>query len=379
MIGVEEARRIARKKLAAKLSTWATQATASPILAVALKPPTERDVRADELAAETWVREWSAADLPDGMDLEWETRSWRSLGRQRVPVRLGFHDAYSVASFVGGAVARDWTTLRSRVEILRDVLGASDALDTAVRRHAAEILAWQPERFAQVVQGAVWLSTNSIRGLRPRQIPIRGVDTKWFKAHRSILTALHHARTGSRDLGIVEADRLIRIRILDSALAPACPFDFAASPTQLEALPLNPDVVFIFENLETVLAMPEWPGAVVLHGDGYAVDAVGDMPWVRRADVVYWGDLDSHGFAILHRLRTHLPAATSVLMDVETLLEHRDLWVSESTPTRAQLSLLPPEHLALQRLRDEGDVRLEQERIPWARALAQLRDVGRRS
>lgn len=48
-----------------------------------------------------------------------------------------------------------------------------------------------------------------------------------------------------------------------------------------------------------------------------------------QAPVVYWGDLDSDGFAILHRLPTHLPEVASVLMDVETLIDHRDLWVPD--------------------------------------------------
>lgn len=373
MIGVDEASRIATAKLACKLVQWATQSTDIPVLSVPLKPPSEREVRSDELAAETWVREWSEAVLPDGAEMEWGSRSWRSIGRQQVPVRLRFRDADSVASFAGGNAARDWRSLRSRAERLRKALDASDALDTVIRRHAAEILKWAPEDFEQVVQAVDWLSANSIRGLRPRQIAIRGVDTKWFKSHRSVITDLHSVATGSSDLGIVDADRLVRIRILDPALATSGISDFAAPPTQLASLDLRPYVVFIFENLESVLAMPEWPGALVLHGDGYAVDVVGNLPWIRRARVVYWGDLDSHGFAILHRLRAHLPAAVSALMDQQTLLDHRDLWVPDPKPTRAELpSLFTSEHAALERLREEGDVRLEQERIPWEVALAQL-------
>lgn len=377
MIGVDEARGIASAKLASKLAQWATQPTNTPVLSVSLKPPLEREVRADELAAETWVRRWSEASLPDGADLDWEPRTWRSIGQQQVPVRLRFRDADSVARFAGGSAARDWKILHSRVAQLRETLGSSEALDAVIRHHAAETLRWTPARFEQVLQAVGWLAANSVRGLRPRQIPIRGVDTKWFNSHRSIITDLHRAATGSAGLGIVNADRMVRVRILDPALTPSGIADFAAPPAQLAPLDLRPDVVFIFENLESVLAMPEWPGAIVLHGDGYAVDVVGNLPWIQRAHVIYWGDLDSHGFAILHRLRTHLPTAISVLMDEQTLLDHRDLWVSDPKPTRAKLELQPTEFTALDRLRAEGDPRLEQERIPWEQALSKLQSAAR--
>src|SRR5699024_12450620 len=110
-----------------------------------------------------------------------------------------------------------------------------------------------------------------------------------------------------------------------------------------------------------------------VHGSGYAVDAVAQLAWIGGARVIYWGDLDSHGFAILNRLRTHLPDVESVLMDEATLLAHEDLWVPEPKPTSGTFrELTGSETRALERIRAEGDVRLEQERIPWDTALARL-------
>jgi hypothetical protein len=37
--------------------------------------------------------------------------------------------------------------------------------------------------------------------------------------------------------------------------------------------------------------------------------------------VLYWGDLDTHGFAILDELRAHCPHAESLLMNRATFLE----------------------------------------------------------
>ena len=101
------------------------------------------------------------------------------------------------------------------------------------------------------------------------------------------------------------------------------------------------------------------------------------IPWVQRSQVIYWGDLDSHGFAILNRLRSHHDNVKSVLMDEQTLLAYRDLWVPEPVLARGVLPCLTDsEDAARQRLIREGNVRLEQERIPWQAALTALRQVA---
>lgn len=81
----------------------------------------------------------------------------------------------------------------------------------------------------------------------------------------------------------------------------------------------------------------------------------------------------SDGFAILHALRSGCTDVTGVLMDEETLLAYRDLWVPEPKPaTGVYPTLTDREQRTLERIRGEGNVRLEQERIPWAVALAAL-------
>ena len=111
----------------------------------------------------------------------------------------------------------------------------------------------------------------------------------------------------------------------------------------------------------------------MIHGGGYSVDLLARLPWLHASRVVYWGDLDSHGFAILAKFRQQVPGAVSILMDVETLIAHRDLWVKEPKPhTGSVVGLTSSEESALARVRAEGNVRLEQERIPWKYALAAI-------
>jgi hypothetical protein len=123
-------------------------------------------------------------------------------------------------------------------------------------------------------------------------------------------------------------------------------------------------------------------GGIVIWGEGFDVARLGRVPWLAHAAVTYWGDIDTHGFAILNRLRAWLPQANSVLMDRTTLVAHRDRWVREDRPTNAALTSLSHSEAALYSdlVTDAlgPRVRLEQERIDWDWAQRELDDAGRR-
>lgn len=111
-------------------------------------------------------------------------------------------------------------------------------------------------------------------------------------------------------------------------------------------------------------------------GKGYDADEPASLQWLTGIEVDYWGDLDTHGFGILHRVRAWLPQARSVLMDRETLLAHEDRWGEEPSPTAARLEKLDAAEAGLYADlvtdRYGNRVRLEQERIDWDWALPRL-------
>lgn len=387
MITVAQARERARRRYERHYATWALAVAAGParaaagtdgeeaMLSLPLHPPTERDALADPAEAIEWVSEWRAAGLPG---VEWEARRWASLGTQEVPVRLVSSDPARVAGIAGRTA--HWRAASGRV---RDLLHTwsehtdddGEALSHAVRRHAATLTALTGQDFARLQGVLRWLVVHPRSGAYIRQLPIRGVDTKWTKDHRGLVTALHGAITGSADLGLANMPDLLRVRFLDPLLAPAGLRDLSAPVNELDALEFSPDVVLVVENLETLVALPELPGTVVALGAGHAIDRLPGVQWLRAARrLLYWGDLDSHGFAILDRFRSHYPPAVSVLMDRATLRAHLDLSVPEPRPTRAALTRLTEEEAAtLDELRARGDLRLEQERIDLATGVQHLK------
>jgi hypothetical protein len=153
--------------------------------------------------------------------------------------------------------------------------------------------------------------------------------------------------------------------------------DIEAPVEELAALPIVPQLAFVIENLESGLALPALPGAVALMKLGHAVSLLRLLPWLGGARVVVWGDIDTHGFAILDRLRAVLPQAESMLMDRDTLLSHRALWVEEPRPYDGPglARLRESELLAFDGLTGNlwgVNVRLEQERLPWPLVLSAL-------
>jgi hypothetical protein len=119
---------------------------------------------------------------------------------------------------------------------------------------------------------------------------------------------------------------------------------------------------------------------MVIFGSGYGVRALASLGWLAGLDLVYWGDLDTHGFAILNGLRQCFPRARAMLMDRATLLAHRGQWVTEPSPTRAALNLLTPAeqelYHALSANAFGSAVRLEQERVSFTALEAALSGAG---
>ena len=339
-------------------------------LAVLLHPPTEREVARDPEATRAWIASWQSWQGPG--ELVWTERTWPNLGRQRLPERLLLHDAGQIADWIGERGR--WTSAANRH---RELCARFPALDAHLGSHydwLADSTETQIERLAAVL---AYLREHPDSGLSVRQLPIAGVDSKWIAANRARVTELLRPLLGREgDLyqlaGLRREPPLLRMRLLDPRLRADVRGlgDITAPVEHLAQLALRPSHVYIVENLQTGLAFTELDGSLVFMGQGYAVDVFGAIPWLLDPPCRYWGDLDTHGLAILDRLRGYLPQARSLLMDETTLLDHRDLWVREPKPLGAQD--LPRLEEAEKRLyhglvdnRWGTSVRLEQERIAW--------------
>jgi len=174
-----------------------------------------------------------------------------------------------------------------------------------------------------------------------------------------------------------------RMRLLDQTLRDLVGGigDMTLSIDAISKLDMPVRVALVVENQQSALAFGEIPGAVVFVGGGFAVGELRAIGWLCRVPVLYWGDIDNAGFAILHLFRSALPNVRSVLMDEETLLRHQDLWSHDDSKPGATLDRLTESEQAIYSKLGAGafapSVRLEQERIEWSWADARVRAAVR--
>ena len=177
----------------------------------------------------------------------------------------------------------------------------------------------------------------------------------------------------ARRYGFLDRPARIRFRPLDPALPmlPGCSglADITLDAASFAELALPLARVFITENETNFLAFPPMQRSIVIFGAGYGWDGLARATWLHECALHYWGDIDTHGFAILDQLRGRFAHARSFLMDRETLLAHRTAWGEESEPARHTLNRLDAVEAALyDELRFDRLqplLRLEQERIGY--------------
>lgn len=355
---------------------------------IALGAPTQSEAAADPEAVRAWTAAWSAweASQQPGA-VTWETRQWPRLGTQRLPASLVISSLDEVA--VLAEQAGRWRRAVARHHLLSKVCVWLPGRPAPQRLFDA-LADYSDADFERLLSLMSWLSEHPASGMRLRQLPIIGLDTKWVEQRRGLIIDLLQCRPSQsghepgRDLhallGLAKQPTRIRLRLLDDDLrhqvGGLC--DIEAPVDEMAALPIAPQLALVVENLDSGLALPALPGAVALMKLGHAVHLLRLLPWLRCARVVVWGDIDTHGFAILDRLRAVLPQAESMLMDRDTLLNHRTLWVEEPQPYKGP---------ALERLANTERqlfndlvggtwglrVRLEQERLPWQLVVGALR------
>ena len=173
-------------------------------------------------------------------------------------------------------------------------------------------------------------------------------------------------KTFEKRYGLKCAEPLIRIRFLDSTLAPGfCWTDVSLPLPDFQRLNCACKYVFIMENKMNFLTLPLQPDSIaVWSGGGFNISFLKEIPWMTHVQNYYWGDLDAQGLQILNQFRSYYPSAIALMMDWETFHTYRHL-VKEGTPALLQtLPQLTLEEYDLYRFLQENNFRLEQEQIP---------------
>lgn len=373
-----------RKKWEAHRANWlvAPREESWP-LTVVLHDLTEKDVFSSLASTREWVQAWRAWDA-GSCTVEWASRRWPS-GDQELPMRLFVPSAQAAADVLGKRDA--WDRASGRYAQWCSQFPAVAGSRAAARQFDAVFVGYAEEDFERLGRLLEWFLANPRSGLYLRQLPVPDVDTKWVEKRKgAVLDLVRHLLGAPDTAGLHEVCGLrteptrMRVRVLcpqlRAQLGGLC--DIEAPNNEFAALPIRPRTCIVVENQNTGIALPDISGAVAFMRLGLAVDQLESIGWIREAGLqVYWGDLDTHGFAALARAKRRFPALVSVLMDEETLLTHRSMWVREEKPSKVESpdNLTPTELAVYEGIRTNfwgQQVRLEQERISWPWAMARL-------
>lgn len=350
----------------------------------ALGVPIEASARAQWDEFREWVAAWR--QFEEGQ-VTFLARRWPALGAQEVPTHVSFEGPAAIAATLGAKERDLWHSAEVRCG---ERLQAWQDCESELRRIADWMGSARPEDYARFVSVVDWLTANPKSGLWLRQLPVPGLDTKWVEANIGPLRHVLARRLG-RDAsgpfaglaGLAMDMPRRRVRLLDSALRSAVGGleDLTLGLDALARLELPVRVALVVENQQTALAFRDMPGVMLFVGSGFAASELREVAWLKGVPLLYWGDIDNAGFAILNALRAHHPHARSVLMDEETLLRYRSLWTrDESRPGRILDKLTDDEQATYAKL-GAGvwgpAVRLEQERIDWAWAESRVWDALR--
>ncbi|MCD6432470.1 MAG: hypothetical protein J7L21_00370, partial [Sulfurimonas sp.] len=210
-----------------------------------------------------------------------------------------------------------------------------------------------------------------------RELSIKNIDTKFIEKYKKILdrllTVLLDENSLNADIATLSNYGFekkyylkyplptIRFRILDSSQTIAGLSDISLNIDEFRHLNPVCRYIYIVENKITTLSFPPLKNSMVIFGNGYGVEVLRDVEWLKTKDIFYWGDIDSDGFAILSQVRGYFKDTVSILMDKQTKDSFKHFGVEVKSSICKELKNLTDKEKNM--FDNIGNFRLEQERI----------------
>lgn len=320
----------------------------------------------------------------EGFTLEKQQANYANMGKQIIPTTLVIANIEALARYLGKW--QQWQKFQSNTDLINKAL---PQLNTWLLTSAKEINKYQGV-WPKLIGVCQYFLKYPQPNCYTRQLTITDVDTKFIEQHKSILKSLldqllpaSQVNSDSEKLtehgfekrfGLLYEQPQIRFRLLDPLLVQEFSgiSDLSMPLAQFQQLNLLIDKVFITENKVNGLAFPQVNNAMVIFGLGYGIQSLKQVSWLNTCQIHYWGDIDTHGFAILSQLRGYFSKVQSLLMDEATLLACKEFWGQEPEHKSHKAQCLPnlneQEQALYKNLKQnkyQPCLRLEQERIPF--------------
>lgn len=336
------------------------------------------------------VRDWTAALAQAPVRVEWQQVNHRVQGLQHLPTSVWIDSVDEALAWLGKR--REWQRFLTLIDITRN---ENPALMPWLEKRPLLVLE-KADDWPRLMSVVGWIAKHPRPAVYLRQVDLPGVHSKFMEMHRGMLIellnlalpaeAIDASKTGvaqfSARYGFLEKPTHIRFRILDPSVrvipGTSCA-DIILDTENFSTLDLEIQRVFITENETNFLTLPKMAKTIAIFGAGYGWDTLANARWLEKCVIYYWGDIDTHGFAILNQLRGYLDHVRSFLMDRTTLMAHATFWGTEEKQNTTNLQRLTRDEISLyDELRDNRirpNLRLEQEHVGFDWTTAQLEQL----
>jgi hypothetical protein len=211
-----------------------------------------------------------------------------------------------------------------------------------------------------------------------RQLPVE-IHTKFIEENKAIIQSLldivihnhiqnQNERVFEKRFSLKYKPVQIRIRILDHNIAIqyfSGLTDISITEEELISLDFHCSKVYITENEMNFLTLPTIENAIAIFGKGFAIKALRNVYWLQLKSIFYWGDIDIHGFQILSQLKGYFPNTKSIMMNMDTYEQFKEMSVENKIASPPILSNLDENEICMYEFLKENGRRLEQEKITY--------------
>lgn len=313
-----------------------------------------------------------------GYVIEFEERNTRKYGRLRLPADVRFDTEEQFVNALGKTT--EVTLFKRNIQMALQKFPSLHSWLVSYVRWVVEFGGdWDG-----ILAVCEYFQANPRPQLYVRQLPIP-VHTKFIQQHAEILRSMlmvilpENAKDAEGEtfedcFGLLPVHYTVRFRALDPAVAQKLQLTSPRMGLPLDcfrALMATGLTIVITENLMNLECLPSIPNGLGIFGQGGAATLLTQVGWLNDCAVLYWGDLDEHGFDILARLRSVYPKVRSVMMDAETLSDLCYLCGEGKKSGEVPSNLTQHERTALEVIKKDN-LRLEQEKIPLAYSNSKL-------
>lgn len=323
-----------------------------------------------------YLESWKESALHPFID--YQPKIYKIYGSHYIPKYVIFDNYVQILSLLESEERKNYQKLKDAFSQLIEHVSKKPAFIHALSKHHSWLTEATMYEIDSLITCLNHLKAGCGQGNYIRQLNLPNVDTKYVQKNDRILTALLDSLYQQEITGVGSLERWLECKPLPShfiMVRPLCP-KVQAELGGLELLQIDHEmlsryslpgkIIIIVENVTSGLALPNIENAIAIAGAGGNISFLKN-PIFKEKRVVYWGDIDAKGLAILSDARKLLDSIIPTMMSKEELEHFPDQIVEDTTEAPPQpVNLTPSEFLLYDYLSQDSDtsrLRLEQEKL----------------